>query len=96
MEKKNIKKIDLAMEVSKGPGLSLVDSTEIVDLFFNILSNGIALEKEVKIMGLGTFVVKHKAERVGRNPKTGETAKIESRNVISFRPAKNLKNTLKV
>ena len=71
MEKKNIKKIDLAMEVSKGTGLSLVDSSEIVDLFFNILSNGIALEKEVKIMGLGTFVVKHKAERVGRNPKTG-------------------------
>ena len=96
MEKKNIKKIDLAMEVSKGTGLSLVDSSEIVDLFFNILSNGIALEKEVKIMGLGTFVVKHKAERVGRNPKTGVTAKIESRNVISFRPAKNLKNTLKV
>ena len=50
MEKKNIKKIDLAIEVSKGTGLSLVDSSEIVDLFFNILSNGIALEKEVKIM----------------------------------------------
>ena len=62
MEKKNIKKIDLAMEVSRGTGLNLVDSSEIVDLFFNILSEGIELEKEVKIMGRGTFVVKHKED----------------------------------
>ena len=95
MEKKNIKKIDLAMEVSRGTGLNLVDSSEIVDLFFNILSEGIELEKEVKIMGLVTFVVKHKEARVGRNPKTGESATIKPRNVISFRPAKGLKNTLK-
>ncbi|MBD5405279.1 integration host factor subunit alpha [bacterium] len=95
MEKKNIKKADLALEISKGTGLSLNDSSEIVDLFFNILSEGIVEEKEVKIMGLGTFVVKHKKERIGRNPKTGETATIEPRNVISFRPAKGLRNTLK-
>ena len=50
--------------------------------------------KEVKIMGLGTFSVKHKNERVGRNPKTGKEAVIEARNVISFRPAKNLKDSL--
>ena len=95
MEKKNIKKADLALEVSKGTGLSLNDSSEIVDLFFNILSDGIVEDKEVKIMGLGTFVVKHKEQRIGRNPKTGEIATIEPRNVISFRPAKGLKNTLK-
>ncbi len=94
MEKKNIKKIDLATDISKGTGLSLTDSSEIVDLFFNILSEGIAESKEVKIMGLGTFTVKHKKERVGRNPKTGKEAVIEARNVISFRPAKNLKSSL--
>ena len=91
---KNIKKIDLATDISKGTGLSLTDSSEIVDLFFNILSEGIAESKEVKIMGLGTFTVKHKKERVGRNPKTGKEAVIEARNVISFRPAKNLKSSL--
>ncbi len=94
MEKENIKKIDLASDISKGTGLSLTDSSEIVDLFFNILSDGIASAKEVKIMGLGTFTVKHKNERIGRNPKTGKEAVIEARNVISFRPAKNLKTTL--
>lgn len=94
MEKENIKKIDLASDISKGTGLSLTDSSEIVDLFFNILSDGIASSKEVKIMGLGTFTVKHKNERIGRNPKTGKEAVIEARNVISFRPAKNLKTTL--
>lgn len=95
MEKKNIKKIDLAIEVSKETGLNVNDSSEIVELFFNILSDGIAEDKEVKIMGLGTFVVKHKEERIGRNPKTGEVAKIEPRNVVSFRPAKGLRDTLK-
>lgn len=94
MEKENIKKIDLASDISKGTGLSLTDSSEIVDLFFNILSDGIASAKEVKIMGLGTFTVKHKNERIGRNPKTGKEAVIEARNVISFRPAKNLKTIL--
>ncbi len=94
MEKKNIKKIDLATDISKETGLSLADSSEIVDLFFSILSDGIAKNKEVKIMGLGTFSVKHKNERVGRNPKTGKEAVIEARNVISFRPAKNLKDSL--
>lgn len=92
MEKENIKKIDLASDISKGTGLSLTDSSEIVDLFFNILSDGIASAKEVKIMGLGTFTVKHKNERIGRNPKTGKEAVIEARNVISFRPAKKFKN----
>ena len=94
MEKKNIKKIDLATDISKETGLSLADSSKIVDLFFSILSDGIAKNKEVKLMGLGTFSVKHKNERVGRNPKTGKEAVIEARNVISFRPAKNLKDSL--
>ena len=94
MENKNIKKADLALDIAKGTGLNITDATEIVDLFFNILSDGIAKNKEVKIMGLGTFSVKHKNARVGRNPKTGEDAVIEERNVISFRPAKNLKTTL--
>ena len=94
MEKKKKKKIDLATDISKGTGLSLSDSSEIVDLFFNILSDGIAKNKEVKIMGLGTFTVRHKNQRIGRNPKTGKEAVIEARNVISFKPAKNLKETL--
>ena len=94
MENKNIKKIDLASDISKETGLNLTDAAEIVDLFFNILSDGIATSKEVKVMGLGTFTVKHKNARVGRNPKTGEDAVIEERNVISFRPAKNLKTSL--
>ena len=94
MEIKNIKKIDLASDIAKGTGLNLTDASQIVHLFFNILSDGIAENKEVKIMGLGTFTVKHKNARVGRNPKTGENAVIEERNVISFRPAKNLKTSL--
>lgn len=95
MATQNVKKVDISSEVSKGTGLSLADASAIVDLFFDIISDGLALEGEVKIMGLGTFMVKHKKERMGRNPKTGEAATIAARNVISFRPAKDLRKTLK-
>ena len=96
MESKNIKKADLASDIAKATGLGVADASHIVDLFFNILSDGIAEEKEVKIMGLGTFSVRHKKERMGRNPRTGEQAVIEPRNVISFRPAKILKSKVGV
>jgi integration host factor subunit alpha len=92
---KNIKKIDISSEVSKGTGLSLIDAASVVDLFFDIISDGLEKDGEVKVMGLGTFMVKHKKERMGRNPKTGEAAPIAARNVISFRPAKDLRKTLK-
>lgn len=94
MESKNIKKADLANDIAKATGLSVADASNVVSLFFDILSEGIASAKEVKIMGLGTFSVRHKKERVGRNPRTGEQAVIEPRNVISFRPAKTLKSKI--
>ena len=91
----NVRKIDLSNEVSKKTGLNLPEAAELVDMFLDIMSDGIARDKEVKVMGLGTFQVKHKDSRVGRNPKTGEVANIAERNVISFRPAKNLRKSFK-
>ncbi|MDR1476535.1 MAG: integration host factor subunit alpha [Rickettsiales bacterium] len=95
MDAQNVKKIDISTEVARGTGLSLIDAAAVVDLFFDIICDGLAKDGEVKIMGLGTFIVKHKNARTGRNPKTGAPATIEARNVISFRPAKDLRKTLK-
>ncbi|MDR2098467.1 MAG: integration host factor subunit alpha [Rickettsiales bacterium] len=94
MAHKNVKKIDLSSAVSGATGLSLIDSSEIIDMYFDIIADGIAADGEVKVMGLGTFSVKHKNARQGRNPKTGEVAVIEARNVVSFRPAKNLRKSI--
>ena len=61
------------------------------DLLSIILSELIK-NKKVKISNFGTFILKHKKSRIGRNPKTLEKKIITERNVISFKPSKNLKN----
>jgi integration host factor subunit alpha len=91
MDGKSMKKVDIAAVVSAVSGLSIVDSSEIIDIYFDTIADGIAEDGEVKIMKLGTFIKKRKAERVGRNPKTGKPAVIRARNSVLFHPAKNLK-----
>lgn len=88
---KSIKKADLASQVSVASGMSAVDSREFVEAYFDALSEFIALDGEAKVMKLGTFIKKRKAERSGRNPKTGEPAVIKARNVVLFHPSKYLK-----
>ncbi len=93
--KTTITKLDLSSYISKHSGLNVKDCSDIVDLFFNIISDGIVQTHEVKIMKLGTFSIKYKKNRIGRNPKTGEVTMITSHNVISFKPAKLLKKIVK-
>ena len=70
-------------------------SKKIIDLFLEdiikILSNNIKENKKVKISSFGTFVVRNKKNRIGRNPKTKEEKKISERNVLLFKPSKELK-----
>ncbi len=68
---------------------------KIIDLFLDdiikILSNNIKENKKVKISSFGTFVVRNKKNRKGRNPKTKEEKNISERNVLLFKPSKELK-----
>ena len=70
-------------------------SKKIIDLFLEdiikILTNNIKENKKVKISSFGTFVVRNKKNRIGRNPKTREEKKIPERNVLLFKPSKELK-----
>ncbi len=91
MKNNTIKKIDLVNYLSEITGIGISESSEIIDLFFNILIDGIVQSSELKITGLGNFSIKDKKERIGRNPKTKEVFKITSRKVISFKPAEILK-----
>ena len=91
MKNNTIKKIDLVNYLSEITGIGISESSEIIDLFFNILIDGIVQSSELKITGLGNFSIKDKKERIGRNPKTKEIFKITSRKVISFKPAEILK-----
>ena len=86
---------DLIEAVSNNIGLSLSESSKIVkEIMEEILLN---LEQgiDVKISSFGTFSVRHKNSRIGRNPKTGVEVPITARKVVSFHPSNILKNKIK-
>ena len=90
-----VTKSSLAQAISEFSGLAVAYSLELVDIYFREIEDGLVRDGEVKIMGLGTFTLRHKRARMGRNPKTGQAAEIAARNVVSFRPSKNLKAGMK-
>ena len=89
MIKKNLKKKDILKNLSSKLGFSENYSKEIIDNFIKILSNNIKVDR-VNLKNLGSFSLKHKKERIGRNPKTKEEFVITSRKSIYFAPSKKI------
>ena len=85
-------KKELAQNLSDQTELSLADAKKFVDLFFDTIKEQLNLGKTVKLSGFGTFDIVQTKERVGRNPKTLEKKIISERNVVLFKPSKELKN----
>ena len=87
----NLTKKDIIKSIYLQIGLS----KKIIDLFLEdiikILTNSIQENKKVKISKFGTFVVRNKKKRIGRNPKTKEEKNVSERNVLLFKPSKELK-----
>ena len=73
-------------------GFSKKISEIILDEFFEILLKNLITYKKVKISKFGTFILKMKSERIGRNPKTKKQAIISKRNVITFKASKEFKS----
>jgi integration host factor subunit alpha len=87
-------KVDLINGVYEKLGFSKRESSEIVEQFFEIVKNSLIQGENVKISGLGNFMVKHKKARKGRNPQTGEEIEIASRKVMNFKLSQVLKNEI--
>lgn len=85
---------DLAESIYQEVGLSQQESGDLVDLMFELMADGIVQGEEVKITRLGTFQVREKKARIGRNPKTMAEAEISARRVVTFRPSLLLKKKL--
>ena len=94
MIKKNFIRKDLSSKIFKNIGFSKNLSSNIINDFFEILISEIIKSSKVKISSFGTFSVLHKKERIGRNPKTKEVAKINSRKVVKFRPSSIFKKKI--
>lgn len=68
--------------------------TEMVDTLFDTMAKTIKKEKKFTYPGFGTFSLRERKARTGRNPQTGESIQIKKSKTIGFRPAKSLKETL--
>ena len=89
--KKTWTRNDLIEEVSNNLGLPLSDSSKIIEEIIEEILLSLEEGIDVKISSFGTFTVKNKRSRIGRNPKTGVEATISARNVVTF----NCSNILK-
>jgi integration host factor subunit alpha len=94
MIKKNFTRKDLSNSIYKRLGFSKNFSSTIVDDFFETLIQQLVKFGKIKISSFGTFEVINKKERIGRNPKTKEEAKITSRKVVKFRPSSIFKKKI--
>ena len=75
----------LSEAVFKNVGLSRNESANLVDSVFSEILTSLIKGDDVKISSFGTFIVREKKERIGRNPKTGEEVPITARSVVTFR-----------
>ena len=82
--KKTLTRNDIIEAISENVGLSLSDSSAIIEEIFELIMNELGQGNDVKISSFGTFSVRYKKQRIGRNPKTGLEAPIIARNVVTF------------
>ncbi len=87
----NLTKKDLVNVVYMQIGFSKKISENLIEEFFSLIVNNLRNEHTVKISNFGTFTLRSKNQRVGRNPKTKEKKIISKRNVVLFKPSKDFK-----
>ena len=85
---------DLAESINRRVGLSRADSLELVEGILRHMSDAMTEGENVKISGFGTFILRDKSERLGRNPKTGVEVPITPRRVMTFRASQMLKERI--
>ena len=93
--KKTWTRNDIIEAISDNVGLSLSDSSMIIEEIFEFILNELEKGGDVKISSFGTFSVRHKKSRIGRNPKTGVEVPITERNVVTFSSSNVLKSSYK-
>ncbi len=92
MEGRTITRADLAEAVYEEVGLSRNESSDLVESVLDEVSNALISGENVKISSFGSFSIREKGERIGRNPKTGVEVPISPRKVVVFRASHVLKD----
>ena len=83
---------EIAEAMNRKIGLSRSESLTLVEAILGHMSSALSQGENLKISGFGTFLLRDKAQRIGRNPKTGVEVPITSRRVLTFRASQTLKD----
>lgn len=94
MAQKTVTRADLAEAVYEAVGLSRTESAELVERVLDLIGDALVTGENVKLSSFGSFQVRSKNQRIGRNPKTGEEVPITPRRVLVFRPSQVMKNVI--
>ncbi len=94
MAARTVTRAALSEAVYREVGLSIGESARLVDSVFDEISDALVAGETIKVTSFGTFVIRQKDERIGRNPKTGDEVPIPARRVLVFRASPALKNRI--
>ena len=88
-------KSELVREIAKESGVTIPVAVQCLDAFTNEVTKTLKHKQSVTLVGFGTFEVRHRVERQGKNPRTGEPITVPAQNTPAFRAGKLLKATVK-
>ncbi|WP_375347344.1 HU family DNA-binding protein (plasmid) [Priestia megaterium] len=88
-------KMELISTVATKANLTQKEATKAVNVVFETIVSELAKGEKIQLIGFGTFEVRERAERTGRNPKTGEAVQIPASKVAAFKAGKELKQAVK-
>ena len=92
----NLTKKDLVNSIYMQIGFSKQISENLIEEFFSLIIENLKVEKKIKISKFGTFSIRNKKSRIGRNPKTKEIKQINERKVVLFKPSKDFKKFVNI
>ena len=90
----NLTKRDLVNAIYMQVGFSKQITENLIEEFFSIIVSNLCEKRSIKISKFGTFLIRSKSSRIGRNPKTKEEKEISKRDVVLFKPSKEFKEYL--
>ena len=87
-------KADLITKIAEDAGLSRAQAGDALNTVLDAISHSLKKGDKVTLVGFGTFSVSHRAARTGRNPQTGKAIQIAAKNVVKFKPGKDLSSSV--
>jgi integration host factor subunit beta len=94
-EKRNVTKKEIVKQISEQLGLTQLKTKEIVQKTFDAIIDTLLQEKRIELRNFGVFEVKRRKARKARNPRTGEKVDVEPKNVVTFKPGKEMEERVR-